>query len=370
MPDIMLFQTPGLLGDVIEMMLKIIFIFTMNMGFFAPILTFVERKQSAFMQDRIGANRADFLGFTVFGLLHIVTDAVKLIFKEDFIPRGADRVLHTIAPLISVVPALIAFSVIPFGGQYSLWGHDANLVIADLDIGILFIFAVASIGTYGAIIAGWASNNNWSLLGGIRVGAQMLSYEVAMGLSLIGIFMVYGSLKMTDIGMAQEDFFHWGIFLQPVGFILFFTCALAENKRVPFDVPEAESELVAGYFTEYSGLKFAMFWMAEFLEIVTISAVLTALFFGGWQIPFVSQAMLSGFLSGIVGPDFAELLTMFVHVGVFWLKVAILIFLQMVIRWTLPRFRYDQVMMLGWKIILPLSLANIAVTGLILLLVG
>ena len=359
-----------LFANSVEMMLKIIFIFTMNMGLFAPLLTYVERKQSAFMQDRVGANRADIFGIRAFGLFHIITDALKLIVKEDFIPSGADRVLHTLAPFIAVVPALIAFSVIPFGGTYNLWGHEANLVIADLDVGILFIFAAAGIGTYGAIIAGWSSNNNWSLLGAIRVAAQMLSYEVAMGLTLVGVFMVYGSLNMSEIGMAQEDFFQWGIFLQPLGFILFFTCALAENKRVPFDIPEAESEIVAGYFTEYSGLKFAMFWMAEFIEIVTISALLTALFLGGWNIPFVSHAMLSGLLAGAVGENVAELLTMFIHVGVFWAKVAFLIFIQMVIRWTLPRFRYDQVMMLGWKVILPLSLLNIFITGLVLLLVS
>jgi NADH-quinone oxidoreductase subunit H len=352
------------------MMMKIIFIFSMNVGFFAPVMTYVERKQSAFMQDRVGANRADIFGIRAFGLFHIITDAVKLIVKEDFIPSGADRVLHTLAPFLAVVPALIAFTVIPFGGTYNLWGHEANLVIADLDVGILFIFAAAGIGTYGAIIAGWASNNNWSLLGAVRVGAQMLSYEVAMGLTLVGVFMVYGSLNLSEIGMAQEDFFHWGIFLQPLGFFLFFTCALAENKRIPFDIPEAESEIVAGYFTEYSGLKFAMFWMAEFIEVVTISAILTALFFGGWHIPFVSHAMLSDFFAGFVGGDFAELLTMLIHVGVFWLKVAFLIFIQMLIRWTLPRFRYDQVMMLGWKMILPLSLLNILITGVVLLLVG
>ncbi|MBI5177696.1 MAG: NADH-quinone oxidoreductase subunit NuoH [Nitrospinae bacterium] len=358
----------NLIPYLAEMMVKIVFIFSMNMGVFAPLLGWVERKQSALMQDRIGANRADIFGFTVFGLLHTLTDAIKLLTKEDFIPRGADRTLHYLAPFIAVVPALVAFAVIPFGGQYELWGHKANLVIADLDVGMLYIFAVASVGTYGAVIAGWASNNNWSLLGGIRVGAQMLSYEVAMGLTLVGIFMVYGTLRMTEIGAAQENFFHWGIFLQPVGFFLFIACALAENKRTPFDIPEAESELIAGYFTEYSGLKFAMFWMAEFLEMVTISAVLVALFFGGWQIPFVSHQMLADFF-GFLGPNLAQVVTMLIHVGVFWAKVCLWIFILMLIRWTLPRFRYDQVMKLGWKIILPLALINIAVTGAVILLV-
>jgi len=357
-----------LLPQIVEMMLKIMFIFTMNMGFFAPVLGYVERKQSALMQDRIGANRADIFGFTLGGLFHIMTDAIKLLVKEDFIPRGADRKLHTIAPFLAVVPALIAFAVIPFGGSYNLWGHEVKLVIADLDVGVLFIFAVGGLATYGAVIGGWASNNNWSMIGGQRVAAQMFSYEVAMGLTLIGIFMVYGSLRLTDIGLAQENFWHWGIFMQPLGFFLFFTCALAENKRVPFDIPEAESELIAGYFTEYSGLKFAMFWMAEFLEVVTISAVLTTLFFGGWNIPFVTHAGLLHFFS-FLGENFSQLATMLVHVAVFWLKVGILIFIQMLIRWTLPRFRYDQVMTLGWKMVLPLALLNIFITGVVLLAV-
>lgn len=369
MLDQIALPAPGTLASIAEMMAKIIFIFTMNMGVFAPLLGWVERKQSALMQDRIGANRADIFGFTLFGLLHTLTDAIKLIAKEDFIPKGADRPLHYLAPFIAVVPALIAFAVIPFGGKYNLWGHEANLVVADLDAGMLYIFAIASVATYGAVIAGWASNNNWSLLGGMRVGAQMLSYEVAMGLTLVGVFMVYGSLRLTDIGAAQENFFHWGIFMQPLGFILFIACALAENKRTPFDIPEAESELIAGYFTEYSGLKFAMFWMAEFLEMVTIASVLVALFFGGWQIPFVSQAALTGAMASVVGENAAPLLVMLAHVGVFWAKVIGWIVVLMLIRWSLPRFRYDQVMKLGWKIILPLALANIFVTGLVMLAV-
>lgn len=358
-----------LLPDFLEMMAKIIFIFTMNMGLFAPVMGYWERKQSALMQDRIGANRAEMFGITAGGLLHIMTDAIKLIFKEDFIPRGADKLLHTLAPLIAVVPALVAFSVIPFGGHYILWGHTVNLVIADLDMGILFIFAVASIATYGSAVAGWASNNNWSLLGGVRVASQMFSYEVAMGLTLVGVFMVFGSLRLTDIGYAQESFWNWGIFYQPLGFILFFACALAENKRVPFDAPEAESELVAGYFTEYSGLKFAMFWMAEFLEVVTIAAILTTLFFGAWHVPFIDHMSILFFFN-FLGDTGSYAATMIVHVATFWSKVLVLIFLQMLIRWTLPRFRYDQIMTLGWKIILPLSLLNIFLTGIVILAVN
>ncbi|MEK7845662.1 MAG: complex I subunit 1 family protein [Nitrospinota bacterium] len=354
-------------AELIEAIAKILFVFGVNMGFFAPILGWVERKQSAVMQDRVGANRADILGFTLIGLLHPLTDTIKILTKEDFIPAGANKLFHTLAPFISLTPALITFAVIPFGGQYEIFGHRVNLVIADLDVGILFIFAFASLATYGTVLAGWSSNNNWSFLGGLRAAAQMLSYEVAMGLSIVGIIMVYGSLKLTEIGAMQVDLFKWGIFLQPVGFILFLTCAIAENKRVPFDIPEAETEIVAGYFTEYSSMKFIMFWMAEFLEVVTISGIVTTLFLGAWHIPFVNNEMLLFFFN-FAGQSGATILVMLINVATFFAKVIFFIWLQMTIRWTLPRFRYDQIMKLGWKIILPLALINIFITGLVMLL--
>lgn len=355
-----------MIAELIEAIAKILFVFGVNMGFFAPILGWVERKQSAVMQDRVGANRADILGFTLIGLLHPLTDTIKILTKEDFIPAGANKLFHTLAPFISLTPALITFAVIPFGGQYEIFGHRVNLVIADLDVGILFIFAFASLATYGTVLAGWSSNNNWSFLGGLRAAAQMLSYEVAMGLSIIGIIMVYGSLKLTEIGAMQVDLFKWGIFLQPVGFILFLTCAIAENKRVPFDIPEAETEIVAGYFTEYSSMKFIMFWMAEFLEVVTISGIVTTLFLGAWHIPFVNNEMLLFFFN-FAGQSGATILVMLTNVATFFAKVIFFIWLQMTIRWTLPRFRYDQIMKLGWKIILPLALINIFITGAVLL---
>jgi NADH-quinone oxidoreductase subunit H len=353
--------------ELIEAAAKILFVFGVNMGFFAPVLGWVERKQSAVMQDRVGANRADIFGFTVIGLFHSLADAIKLLTKEDFVPAGANKFFHTLAPFISLTPALLTFAVVPFGGQYEIFGHKVNLVIADLDVGILFVFAFASLATYGTVLAGWSSNNNWSLLGGLRASAQMLSYEVAMGLSIIGIIMVYGSLKLTEIGAMQVDMFRWGIFLQPVGFILFLTCAIAENKRAPFDVPEAESELVAGYFTEYSSMKFIMFWMGEFLEVVTISGIVVTLFLGAWHLPFVSDEMLLSFF-GFAGPNGANVLAMLANIVTFFGKVIFMIWLQMTIRWTVPRFRYDQVMKLGWKILLPISLINIFITGLVVLL--
>ncbi|MCH2389842.1 MAG: NADH-quinone oxidoreductase subunit NuoH [Nitrospinales bacterium] len=347
---------------------KILFIIGLTVGFFAPVLTWVERKQSAIMQDRIGANRADIMGFTALGLFHAIADAIKMFTKEDFIPQGANRFLHTLSPIIAVIPAILTFAVVPFGGQYELWGTKINLVISDLDVGLLFVFAIASIATYGYVIAGWASNNNWSLLGSMRTASQMISYEVTMGLTIVGVLMVYGTLKLTEIGAAQEDFLNWGFFLQPVGFFMFLAASIAENKRIPFDAPEAESELVAGYFTEYSGLKFGMFFMSEFIEMVTIGAIVTILFFGAWHIPFLSSATLLSWLD-FLGTNWATLALMLIHIGVFFAKVIFFIWFQMTIRWTLPRFRYDQSMKLGWKILLPLSLANILITGLVILAV-
>ena len=347
---------------------KVLFIIGLTVGFFAPVLTWVERKQSAIMQDRIGANRADIMGFTALGLFHAIADAIKMFTKEDFIPQGANRFLHTLSPIIAVIPAILTFAVVPFGGQYELWGTKINLVISDLDVGLLFVFAIASIATYGYVIAGWASNNNWSLLGSMRTASQMISYEVTMGLTIVGVLMVYGTLKLTEIGAAQEDFLNWGFFLQPVGFFMFLAASIAENKRIPFDAPEAESELVAGYFTEYSGLKFGMFFMSEFIEMVTIGAIVTILFFGAWHIPFLSSATLLSWLD-FLGTNWATLALMLIHIGVFFAKVIFFIWFQMTIRWTLPRFRYDQIMKLGWKILLPLSLANILITGLVILIV-
>jgi len=356
-----------MITELLITLVKILFIIGVTVGFFAPVLTWVERKQSAIMQDRIGANRADILGFTALGLFHAIADALKMFTKEDFIPDGANKVLHTLSPIIAVIPAIVTFAVVPFGGVYNLFGREVHLVISDLDVGILFVFAIASIATYGYVIAGWSSNNNWSLLGSMRTASQMISYEVTMGLTIIGVLMVYGSMRLTDIGAIQEDFFRWGIFLQPLGFFMFLTAAIAENKRIPFDNPEAESEIVAGYFTEYSGLKFGMFFMAEFIEMVTISAIVTILFFGAWHIPFLSTATLLSWFD-ILGTTGSNLVVMLIHVGVFFAKVIFFIWLQMTIRWTLPRFRYDQIMKLGWKILLPLSLANVLVTGIVILM--
>lgn len=377
---------------MIEVLLKIAFILAVVMGAFLPMITWVERKQSAVMQDRIGANRADIAGITVLGLLHPLSDVLKLFSKEDFVPEGANRWMHLAAPIIALVPAIITLAVVPFGGVYQFGDTTLNLVIADIDWGLLYVFAVGSIAAYGTVLSGWASNNNWALLGSLRASAQIISYEVTMGLSIVGLFMCFGTLSLVDMGIAQDQTFRllgflehmgvvetlpawlgwiqlpmWGIFLQPLGFIMFLTCIMAENKRPPFDLPEGESELVAGYFLEYSGMRFGLFYTAEFLEVPVIGCIIAATFLGGWAIPWVSTEELIGAIAPVFGEGFATGLTLVLHVSAFFLKVIVMIWLQMTIRWSLPRFRYDQVMDLCWKIMLPLSLANIFVTGAIIL---
>jgi NADH-quinone oxidoreductase subunit H len=368
---------------------KTLFILLVVMLVFAPLITWVERKQSALMQDRIGANRADFAGMTFLGLLHPLADVLKLLTKENVVPASANRFLHGLAPVIAAVPAVIAFAVIPYGGVYELGGTRVSLVAADIDWGVLYVLAIGSLATYGAVLAGWSSHSNWSLLGGVRTTAQMISYEVTMGLSLVGIFMVFGTLKLSDMAVAQDSTFRvfgfldllpwlgdstawlsalhlprWGIFLQPLAFLMFLTCIMAENKRPPFDLPEAESELVAGYMTEYSGMRFGLFYMSEFVSVVVIAGLCTSLFLGGWSIPYLPQQTIIDGVASFFGTGFATVLCMLLHVLAFFAKVAAMIWLQMLIRWSFPRFRYDQVMDLCWKVILPLSLVNVFATAL------
>jgi NADH-quinone oxidoreductase subunit H len=376
---------------ILGVIVKLLFIVLVVAGLFLPLITWIERKQSAVMQDRIGANRADVLGLTLIGLLHPAADVLKLLSKEDVVPFGANRVLHQLAPVMALVPALVTLAVIPFGGVYTLGDTTFSLVVADIDWGMLFVFAVGSLATYGAVMAGWASNSNWGLLGSMRASAQMISYEVTMGLSLVGIFMCFGTLKLTEMAVLQDQSFRvfgflqhvfglgvpgfldwvrlpmWGIFLQPLGFILFLTCIMAENKRPPFDAPEGESEIIAGYHMEYSGMRFGLFYTAEFLEVPVIGTIVTSLFLGGWSIPWLSTADIIGGVSSVFGQGFAVGVCIVAHVLSFLLKVVIMIWLQMALRWTLPRFRYDQVMDLCWKMILPISIANVFVTGAVIL---
>ena len=346
-----------------------VMMFVLNLG---GLLTWVERKQSAIMQDRIGANRASILGFRVMGLFHPLADAIKMLTKEDFRPARADRFLFALAPFVSVFFALVAFAAIPFGDTLRLADREIPLQAVTLNVGILYVFAMLSLGVYGVMMAGWSSANNYALLGGQRAAALMISAEIAIGASIMGVIMVYGSLDMQDIVRGQGHLLFgwlpaWGIVTQPLAFVLFVTAGIAATKRIPFDMPEGESEII-GYFVEYSGMKFGMFAMADFLETVVIAGLTTALFLGGWQVPWL---LADGFhVPG--GPVVAlpHLAVVALQVGAFTVKVCLMIFVLMLIRWTLPRFRYDQAMRLGWLGLFPLSILNIVLTGAVLLLIG
>jgi NADH-quinone oxidoreductase subunit H len=331
-------------------------------------LTWAERKESAVMQDRIGANRASILGLRMFGLFQPFADAIKMMFKEDFSPSFSRRFLHTLAPFVSFFFVAVTVAAMPFGDRVVIGGRTISLQVLDMDIGLLFILAMLSLGIYGILLSGWASNNRYALLGGIRGAAQLISYEVALGLSLVGVVMVFPSLKLSEIVSAQGNLLFgflpkWGVFLQPLGFVIFFVAALAETKRVPFDMPEGESEII-GFFTEYSGLKWGLFMFTDFMEIVIISCLASTLYFGGWQVPWLGPG---GFLfpGGGTWSLPPWLVTVF-QVLAFNIKVAFFCWLQILIRWTYPRLRYDQLMDLGWKALVPLSLLNIIITAAVL----
>ena len=314
------------------------------------------------------------------GLLHPLADAVKFIFKEDFVPPKSDKLLFSLGPIIALIPAIAAFAVIPFASTMhldhlnellprtgELSGAAIPMQVASINVGILFIFAIASTGIIGAAVAGYASDNKYSLLGGIRAASQMVSYEVVIGLTLVPTFMLYQSLRLEDMAMWQHEHM-WGIFVPPLmlGAINFFVAAVAETKRVPFDLPEGESELVGGYLTEYSGMKFGMFFMGEFVEVVSLAAIASVLFFGGWDVPYLYRDgfefslpfMAAGFSVPLV-----HWLVIVIQVLFFLFKIVVLIWFQLMIRWSLPRFRYDQLMSLCWKGLLPVSLLNILVMG-------
>jgi NADH-quinone oxidoreductase subunit H len=347
-----------------------VMMFVLNMG---GLLGWVERKQSAIMQDRIGANRASIFGLRVMGLFHPLADAIKLLTKEDFRPARADRFLFALAPFVSVFFGLVAFASIPFGDTLRVWDREIPLQAVTLNVGVLYVFAMLSLGVYGVMMAGWSSANNYALLGGQRAAALMISSEIAIGASIMGVIMVYGSLNMQDIVRGQGQYFlggwipAWGLLTQPLAFIVFLTAGIAATKRAPFDTPESESEII-GYFVEYSGMKAGMFMMSDFLETVVIAGMTTALFLGGWQIPWLAA---DGFhFPWGASAGLPHLLVVALQVGAFVVKVSVMIFVMMLIRWTLPRFRYDQAMRLGWLGLFPLSILNIVLTGAVLLLVG
>ena len=346
----------------------------------ASLLTWMERKQSAMMQDRIGPNRAGILGWRGWGIPHFVADAVKMIMKEDFVPAKANRFLFTLAPLMAIIPVFVTFAIVPFGATacpsellhvvtdatVNSCRDAVNLQTAKLDVGLIFYFAIASLAVYGTTLAGWASYNKWSLLGGLRASSQMMSYEVTMGLAILGAFLVYGTLEPQAMVLAQgPNPIDWGIVKQPLGAILFFTAAMAETKRTPFDLPEGENEVI-GYFVEYSGMRFGIFFLAEFIEVVFLSAIMATVFFGGWQVPFLYT---DGFhVAGHVW-QLPHLAVLILQTSAWGMKVILFCWFQLLVRWTMPRFRPDQLMNLGWKRLLPISLANILITAGVMLVV-
>jgi NADH-quinone oxidoreductase subunit H len=302
-------------------------------------LTWLERKLLGHFQVRLGPMRVG-----PHGLLQPIADGVKLLFKEDIIPDNVNKFLYVLAPLLTFVPALIIVAVIPFGKSIELFGYKIDMVISNFNMGILYVLAVASLGIYGIVFAGWSSNNKYSLMGGLRSTAQMISYEISMGLSLIGVLMLVGSFSLVEIVDAQDKIYNWFIIRQPLAFLIYLVCAIAETNRAPFDLPEAESELVAGFHTEYSSLKFAMFFLGEYGSMINVSALAATIFLGGWHGPYLPPVIW--FLG----------------------KMVVFLFFFIWLRATLPRFRYDQLMNFGWKVLLPLALLNIFVTGVIVIL--
>jgi NADH-quinone oxidoreductase subunit H len=430
------FEHPSWVGQYLgPALVKIVLLV---LGFIMPLaslLTWMERKQSAMMQDRLGPNMAAIpigsLKLRLWGIPHFIADGIKMLFKEDFIPRRAHRALYTLAPLFAFVPALVVFAIVPFGdalcygrlletlsqadvSQCAAGRGGTALQIAHIDVGLLYYFAVASIATFSTALAGWASYNKWAVLGALRASAQMISYEVAIGLTIVGALLVYGTLEPHALVRGQQETY-WGIVLQPVAFVLFFTAAIAETKRAPFDIPEGESEII-GYFIEYSGMRFGLFYLSEFIEVIFVSALVTTLFLGGWSLPFgmlgangfssplMAQLFFAGTGFGLLvlgvaawrtakagelfgatvalvgvlhifgavwslftgwGTEVPHILVVALGMVIWGGKVFLVCALQLLIRWTLPRFRYDQLMALGWKGLLPLSIANIVITAIL-----
>jgi NADH-quinone oxidoreductase subunit H len=358
----------------------------------AALLTMAERKWSALMQDRIGPNRAridlPLLRDTALGgIPHFLADGMKMLFKEDHLPAAANKLLYTLGPMLAFAPAFALFAVVPAGPSVMVFGQQVDMVVATPDFGLLYVFAIASLAVYGTSLAGWSSNNKFALLGGVRASSQMISYEVALGLSLVGLMMTFSTVQLpafvgtvanelglggeatgqarylwsTTVGGFDIGIPAWGFLLQPLGFFIFFAAAFAETKRAPFDTPEGDSEII-GYFVEYSGMKFGLFMISEFVEIVILSGLITALFFGGYHLPFGGEWLSNLPVMRENGWLYGTLLG-----TVFWVKTLFFIWLQMMIRWSFMRFRYDQIQTLGWKILLPLGLINVFATGALVL---
>jgi NADH-quinone oxidoreductase subunit H len=332
----------------IGIILKIVVVVSIAMGTVAYLI-YVERKVAAYAQDRIGPNRAGREFGVPFGLLQPLADGAKMLIKEDVVPGYVSRPLYMLAPLIAIVAAMLGFAVVPFGPV----GPDQlmNFQIApNVNIGILFVFAVGSLAVYGIILAGWASNNKYAFIGSLRSSAQLISYEIPLGLSILGMVLISGTLDLNQMVNWQNRVV-WGVLVQPIGFLLFLVSSFAETNRLPFDLPESEQELVGGFHTEYSGMKFGMFFLGEYLHVITVSYLTVILFFGGWALPFVLDPSQTSFVSAVL------------KVMVLLLKVALMILFMMWVRWTLPRFRYDQLMDLAWKSLIPLALINVVATA-------
>ncbi len=331
-------------GFIITKLILAVAVFLLSLGV-AAYATYGERKVAAFLQDRIGPNRAG-----PFGLLQPIADGVKMFMKEEIIPNVSNKALFILGPSLFMMTALMTGAVIPWAPDpgIKIGGQDLHIQVTDINIGILYLLGVVSIGVYGIMIGGWASNNKYSLLGALRASSQMISYEIAMGLSVIALVMVTGTLSLREIA-EQQTSWHWNILLQPVGFLIFFICALAETNRAPFDLPECETELVGGYHTEYSSMKLGMFLFAEYINMFISSAIMSTFYFGGYNMPFIGRWVHDPVWLSVLGFVFL------------FAKIVTFIFIFMWIRWTFPRFRYDQLMNLGWKILIPLAIVNLAV---------
>jgi NADH-quinone oxidoreductase subunit H len=336
---------------IIEKLVLILIVVMASLGI-AMYTTFAERKVAAILQDRRGPNRAG-----PFGLLQPLADGLKLFFKEEIIPDFSSKFLFILGPSMAMLTAIMTSAVIPWGDKVHFFGRDISLQIANVDVGILYVFGVLSLGVYGIMIGSWASNNKFSLMGGLRAASQIISYELAMGISLIALIMITGNLSLKEIVLQQQTT-HWNVLYQPLGFLIFLICAFAECNRTPFDLPEAENELIGGYHTEYSSMKLGFYLFAEYINMFISSAIMATLFFGGYDIPYVNEQTLQNSIG-----QWAVLL----QVLCFLIKIAAFLFLFMWVRWTIPRFRYDQLMNLGWKILIPIALVNMLATGGILL---
>lgn len=334
---------------------KIAFLFGLCFGVIAPVMIWVERRVAGLIQDRYGPNRVG-----PFGLLQSLADGIKLVFKEDLRPEGVKPVFFILAPILAVIPAAMAIAAIPFGPETTLGGllpKPERLQIANLNVGFLYILAISSLSVYAVAIAGWSSNNKFSVLGGLRAASQMISYELAAGLAVISIILLSGSVDLVKIVESQNDM--WNIFPGILAFLVFLPAVFAETNRTPFDLPEAEAELVVGFHTEYSGIKFGLFFLAEYVNMFTVSALAVLMFFGGWELPFVRWADVG--LDPSAYPLYIALPLSLLPTAVFFAKVAFFLFFFVWVRWTLPRFRYDQLMNLGWKTLVPLGIASIVI---------